>query len=326
MKNSSMSLFTAAVLILGQSFVFSAEKYAALDLGEVFYQAQFSAIENGMRITLPGDDAPMIINGIRLVAEDPDANQIYSGDFAALGVNQVGVTLTTVSGQQVPGEIYMALETKYNGDTVIWRTGKLDMVPDSGVDTRNSIAFDTTAWTTKYPSSMPRQELFEACINNVQQLEIRMFQGPITHQVYDVTMLQLLDADGGFIGSPAILTPLQQALAGAFGGKKSVGELSAAELASATFRKVAAGIDIDAEPEADFNIEVVSVAPEGVTVRWRSAPWAVYTLYRAVSLTEAFTAVADDLRSSGGDFMTYLDSTADTERQYFYRVKLQIEE
>ncbi len=332
MKSKEFSVIIAAlVIVLTAGRVTAGETTAlVLNVHAVRSATSFSEIDYGMRVLFPAWDpnSPPPVRSITLVADDSGDGAVFSGDLTAAGVSEVAVTVAGSGQLPQDAKLFFDAITE-SGSQVRWFYSDVGCYDEPDKPARTVVSFSLAGgWYNNIPGGT-KQDVWDSHVRSIARIGIIIVQGTAPEQYYDVTMLQLLDSAGKGIGDPAVLTPLQEALANVF-GKKDISALSADELASDLFRKVAAGVDVDEEPEADFNVEVVSIDENGVTVRWRSAPWGVYTLYRADDLISGFSMLETDLRPTAEDkanrFMTYVDETAVGAGPYFYRAKLQIVE
>jgi hypothetical protein len=253
---------------------------------------------------------------LTVVPGSSDADESFTGNYAAARVNSVSFSITAVGA--LPG----------NGTALILRSGdrtwnRYDLAVEVGGTAANRVSLNRAdGWQTQAEGDL--DALWASDLRKVDFIGIRVNRGGVpAGQEFTI-------ADFALEGDRTVgaLSPLEEALLEAF-GVSSLADVTPAQAlldsdgdGMTDLNEILAENDSAYFAENLFKVSVVA-SEDGFTVQWACVAGETYTVLKAGSMRGAFEAVSTPTKADETGYMSFTDVDIEDGMQYFYKVEQQ---
>ena len=258
-----------------------------------------------------------------VLVDDGVTDSPFHGDYMAAGINKLQVDMASNNGYApslARWQLKGARRSWYRDISVAGLAGEVQTI---------QVGLTLESGWYSYSSGADKAGMFAEDLQNVTYVAIQLSPGgdqpdaiQTPQQSYTISNVVGIN-DSGISSTPGTLSPLQRGLIARFGyGYDSVDKLTEEMLAQdSTGDGIPDWVEILAMWV--FDAEIVSVDEGGVTIEWFAVRNQKYTVSRTDDLNGTLTPVAgliEIVADSTGN-MTALDTTAEGEGPFYYRVR-----
>lgn len=293
--------------------------------GEVYGPVTVSNAGSGMvLVSFAAQDVsqqPPTFAAVDIVTGGDPAASPFAGDYEASGVSHMAFKVRL----NVTTNAMLTFIMKGGSSGCLWkRDAVLSATPNVWVTNIVSMKL-SDGWRNDGAPNAAEQ--WAQDIKNVEFAGVRIIPGGVGAQTFSVDSFILIGQ--GFATAPAMLVALGDALEARF-GVRNLSELTSGQKTQdldgdgmRDVDEILAGTNPD-DRNSVFAAQVVTITPQGVTIKWPCVEGGVYTVSRTSNLVDGqFTALPTGYRltATSSGYMEFTDTTAGVDGgPYFYRI------
>ena len=318
------TLLVMVALLAGRSIVIGgdviSDSPAASDLNG---QVSFTQGDGGsITVSFPGQSPESVprYDAATVIAGTASGSAAFSGDYVEAGVEAVSFKISSASSVSQPVNVYLVLRSSGSGR--IWRNQNVSASAVAGQLIVNEVSFERSdGWMRDGGGDL--DTMWAADLQSVEVIGVRL--SPPGNEAMSYTLSDFTISGSTFGVTPAILSPLEQALKDEFG--VTTPDALSDEQKGLDFDvdtmenwRVLLSESDDAYANSIFMAQIIDVSGAGVRIKWPTVAGSFYTVIRSASLLDEFVDLTNLLSTTTG-FMEHLDTTGFDDGPFFYKIR-----